>query len=190
MSNISPSTNVYVFFNDPRYGRIWVSDTKLLRNKNGDLVLVPELDSEARYAKAFRYDLAVIAGRRFNTEGVLNPSIYQAGFTLTPSNTAEEIGSGPTTSAPDKDGRVVMHYRGLLVRPGYDVKTGACWHVKFPGQQIESVRGDSPESAVDKVFERNLQHLAERYEMPSEPPAPPAQPTNSDGARMRPGSLR
>jgi hypothetical protein len=154
------------------------------------LVLVPDLDDEARHAKAFRYDLAVIAARRLNSEGVLNPNIYQAGFTLVPSDSAEEIASGATTSAPDRDGRVIMQYRGLLVRPGQDVKTGPCWYVKFPGQQVESVRGDSPESAVDKVFERNLQHLAEQYEMPPEPQVPPAQPTNSDGARLRPGSLR
>lgn len=189
MSNISPTTSVYIFFTDPRYGRVWVANTKLLRNKYGDLVLVPELDNEARFAKSFPYESAVIAARRFNTEHVLNPDIYQARFTLVASNSAEEIAFGPTTSAPDKDGRVIMHYRGLLVRPGYDVNTGRCWYVKFPNQTVESVRGDSPEAAVDKVFERNLQNLAEKY-TPTEPPVPPAATTNSyESARVRPGSL-
>ena len=192
MSNIGPSTNVYIFFNDSRYGRIWVSGTELIKNNLGELVLKPVLDDEARNAMSWRYDLAVIAARRFNSEGVLNPYIYQACFTLSPSNSAEEIASTPITSAPDKDNRVVMQYRGLLVRPGRDVKVGPCWYVKFPGITIESVRGDSPEDAVDKVFERNLQDKAEKYEVPPEPVAPPAASSTKvyNGHRVRPGSLK
>jgi hypothetical protein len=188
MSHIGPSTNVYIFFHDSRYGRIWVSGTELIKSKFGEWVLVPTLDDEARNAKSWRYDLAVIAARRFNTEGYLNPSVYQACFTLSPSNSAEEIASATTTSAPSEDNRVIMQYRGLLVRPGTDVKYGRCWFVKFPGQQIESVRGDSPEDAVEKVYERNLQDKAEKFDAP--PPEPIAPPATSKGeGRTRPGGL-
>src|ERR1700693_1213471 len=173
MSNIGPSTNVYIFFNDSRAGRIWVSGTELIKNNLGNLVLKPVLDDEARNAKSWRYDLAVVAARRFNTEGVMNSSIYQACFALSASNSAEEIASASITSAPDKDNRPVMQYRGLLVRPGRDVKVGPCWYEKSPGTTIESVRGDLP-VAVNKVFERNLQDKAEKYEVPPEPVAPPA----------------
>jgi hypothetical protein len=32
MSSIGAATNVYIFFHDPRFGRIWVSDTEMVRN--------------------------------------------------------------------------------------------------------------------------------------------------------------
>jgi hypothetical protein len=188
MSFIGPSTNVYIFFHDPRYGRIWVADTELLRNNLGNLVLVPKLDDEARNAKPMRYDIATIAARRFNTEGVLNPSIYQACFSLSPDNSAEEIASAPTTSAPDKDDRVVMHYKGILVRPF--IPRGWCVHLYDGPRQLESVRGDTVEEAADKVIERNLFKFAEKYTQPEPEVVPPAPTDSYGGARMRPGGLR
>jgi hypothetical protein len=187
MSSISAATNVYIFFHDPRFGRIWVSDTEMVRNNLGNLVLIPKLDNEARNAKSWRYDLALIAARRFNTEGVLNPSIYQACFTLSPSDSAEEIASGSTTSAPTKDNRVVMQYRGLLVRP-YNPR-GWCVHLVRDGAQLESVKGETVEEAVDKVIERNLFQYAEKHEQPEPEAAVPATKKPFNG-RVRPGSLR
>jgi hypothetical protein len=186
MSSISAATNVYIFFHDPRFGRIWVSDTEMVRNNLGNLVLVPKLDNEARNAKSWRYDLALIAARRFNTEGYLNSSIYQACFALSPSDAAEEIASGSTTSAPDKDNRVIMQYKGLLVRP-FNPK-GWCVHLKRDGTQLESIRGETVEETVDKVIERNLFQYAEKFEQP-EPEADPSAPKKPFNGRIRPGSL-
>ena len=184
MSFIGPATTVYIFFHDPRYGRIWVADTELVRNKLGELVLKPELDDEARYAKPYRYDMAVIAARRFNTEGVMNSSIYQACFALSASNSAEEIASAPTTSAPDKDNRTVMIYKGILVRPY--IPRGWCVHLYDGKMQLESVRGDTIEEAADKVIERNLLKFAEKYEQPESEVVAPSAPTNNyGGARVR-----
>jgi hypothetical protein len=187
MSSIGAATNVYIFFHDPRFGRIWVSDTETVRNNLGNLVLVPQLDNEARNAKSWRYDLALIAARRFNNEGHLNPAIYQACFTLSPSDSAEEIASGPTTSAPQADGRVIMQYKGLLVRPF--IPKGWCVHLKRDGTQLESVRGETVEEAVDKVIERNLFQYAEKFEQPAPEVVAPA-PKKSYNGRMRPGSIR
>jgi hypothetical protein len=188
MSLIGPSTNVFIFFHDPRYGRVWVADTELVRNKLGELVLKPILDDEARYAKPYRYDMAVIAARRFNSEGVMNSAIYQACFALTASNSAEEIASAQSTSAPDKDGRTVMHYKGILVRPY--IPRGWCVHLYDGKMQLESIRGETIEEAVDKVIERNLTKFAEKYTQPEpEPVAPSAPKNNYGGARVRPGSL-
>jgi hypothetical protein len=188
MSFIGPATTVYIFFHDPRYARVWVADTDLARNKLGELVLVPQLDSEAKEAKSWRYDMAVIAARRFNTEGVLNSSIYQACFSLSKDNNSEEIASAPTTSAPDKDNRTVMHYKGVLVRPY--IPRGWCVHLYDGKMQLESVRGETIEEAVDKVIERNQLKFAEKYTQPEpEVVAPPA-PDKYNGHRMRPGSLR
>jgi hypothetical protein len=188
MSNIGPSTTVYIFFHDPRYDRVWLASYEIVRNRLGDLIMKPELDADPRCAMSCRYEMAIIIKRRLETEGYLNPSIYEAHFSLTP--TGDEVAAGNNTSAPDKDGRVIMQYRGLLVRPGHDVNHGRCWFVKFPGQGIESIRGNSPEEAVDKVFERNLQDKAEKYDAPPpEPQAPPAQNPHN-GYRLRPGSLR
>jgi hypothetical protein len=189
MSNNGPSTNVYIFFHDPRYGRVWVADTELVRNKLGVLVLKPILDNEGKYAKPWRYDMAVIAARRFNTEGVINSSVYQACFTLSPNNSAEKIASAPTTSAPDKDGRVVMQYRGLVVRPY--IPRGWCVHLYDGKMQLESVRGETVEEAADKVIERNLFKFAEKFTQPEpEVVAPSAKPKKDYGGhRMRPGGL-
>jgi hypothetical protein len=193
MSNIGPNTNVYIFFHDPRHGRIWVQDTELILNQRGEKVLKPLLDDDPRYAKSWRYDIAVIAARRFKSEGVLNPHLYQACFTLSPSNSAEEIASASTTSAPDKDDRVVMQYKGVLVRPY--IPRGWCVHLFDGPRQLESVKGETVEEAVDKVIERNQLQFAEKYTQPEpEPVAPsaPASPTakHYEGHRVRPGSLK
>jgi hypothetical protein len=188
MSSIGAATNVYIFFHDPRFGRIWVSDTEMVRNNLGNLVLIPKLDNDARNARSWRYDLAVIAARRFNTEGFLNSSIYQACFTLSPSDSAEEIASGSTTSAPDKDNRVVMHYKGVTVRPY--IPRGWCVHLYDGPRQLESVKGDTIEEAVDKVIERGQLKFAEKFEQQQpEPKVVPSAKKPFNG-RIRPGSIR
>ncbi len=189
MPSINANTNVYIFFHDPSYVRVWVADVESIRNARGELVLKPTLDNDARYAKSWRYDTAVIVARRFNEEGVINSSIYQACFALSPSNSAEEIASAPPPQVPDKDGRVDMVYKGVVARPF--VPRGWCVHLWDGPRQLESVRGDTVEEAVDKVIERSLLKFAEKHEVPPEPETTPSsKPDKYNGHRIRPGSLR
>jgi hypothetical protein len=189
MSNISERTNVYLWtYHPPHSGqRAWVAETNLVRNNLGNLILKPELDTDPKCAMSFRYSVGVIAKRRFETEGYINPTNYDFHFSLTA--TGEEIATGNVTSAPIADGRTIMYYRGLIARPGVDVNHGRVWYVRFPGQAIEGIRGDSAEDAVNKTYERNLQHLAEAAPPPEPEVVPPA-PTKSYEGRLRPGSRK
>lgn len=186
MSDIRADTTCFIFFTDSR-GRIWVSGTETRRNRLGDLILVPILDDEARYAKPWRFDLAQIAARRFSTEGYLNPAI-KLKFALQASDSAEEISSAEAAPVFRDDQRVPMHYRGLIAVPGR-TSAGPSWYVRFPGMAIESIRGATPEEAVDKTYERNLQDKAEKYVAPPEPQTL-AQIQNNCGFRRRPGDIR
>jgi hypothetical protein len=188
MSHISGSTNVYIWtYHPPHSGqRAWVATAETVRNNLGQLILKAELDDDPKCAASFRYDVGIIAKRRFESEGYFNPAYHDFHFSLSP--TGEEIASGNTTSAPDKDNRTVMIYKGIVARPY--IPRGWCVHLYDGKMQLESVRGETIEEAVDKVIERNLLKFAEKYEQPEPEPAPSA-PTNSyGGARVRPGSLK
>jgi hypothetical protein len=191
VNNIRSDSTVFIFFvshSDLR-GRLWVSGTENRRDKFGNLVLEPSLNVDARNAKGFRHDMALLAARRFASEGFVPPG-YVAKFSLEKSNSSDELSAIETAPTFQDDRRVPMHYRGLLAVPGRDVRDGDCWYVRFPGQGIESIRGATPEDAVDKTFERNLQDKAEKYFPPVEQPTQtPPQPTKYNGARIRPGDL-
>lgn len=190
MSYISSNTSVFIWIHHPPNSgqRAWLGAYTTPRNQLGEIFLKPEFFDDPREAKSFKYEFALIVKRRLENEGYMNPNFYAFHFSLNP--TGEEVAGGSTTSAPDKDGRVVMQYRGLLVQPGRDVNIGPCWFVKFPGQAIESVRGTTPEVAVDKTYERNLQHLAEQAPPPEPEPEAPSAPTTPFEGRLRPGSIR
>jgi hypothetical protein len=147
-------------------------------------VLVPTLDDEQQNATPFSYEMALLIRRRL-VEEQPNRDIR---LSLTP--TGEEIDSGfSTTSTPDKDGRQVMSYKGLLVYPGFNSRQGIpCWYCRFPGHAIESVSGETPEQAVDTVYERNLQSKAEHAPTPQPEPGPVVSKKNSSG-RSRPGDM-
>lgn len=187
MSYIGPSTRVYVWwYHQDR--RVWLAGHEQVRNRLGELILKPELDDDPHAALAVRYDLAQVFKRRLDTEDYLNPAVYQARFSLTPEG--EEIASGVTaSSAPDKDQRQVMQHRGLLVRPY--IPRG--WFVKLTegSREMEPVKDDTIEGAVEKVFERGLERFAEK--IPTERPAP-TEPLVSNNkyasGRLRPGALR
>jgi hypothetical protein len=192
VNNIRSDSNIFIYFisDRDRRGRLWVVELENSRDKFGNLVLEPLLNTDPRNAKSFRYDLAQLAARRFASEGLVPPG-YATKFSLEKSNSSDEISAIETAPTYQDDRRVPMHYKGLLAVPGRDTRTGEeCWWVRFPGQNIESIRGNSVEEAVDRVFERNLQHLAERYEAPPPAPEPLATPRKNYGARIRPGDLR
>jgi hypothetical protein len=194
-NNIRSDSTVFIFFVSGRdlRGRLWVSGTENRRDKFGNLQLEPLLNTDPRNAKGFRYDLAQLAARRFASEGFVPPG-YVTKFTLERSNSSDELSAIETAPTYQDDRRVPTPYRGLLAVPGRDVRDGECWYVRFPNQGIESIRGATPEEAVDKTFERNLQDKAEKHYPPVEEPTPaPPQTTTKKyqpGVRVRPGDLR
>jgi len=187
MSNISSLTNVYVWFLNPRTGeRVWVKKVDNIRDPRRDnqLILTPTMDDEPQNATSFRYDFAIQMKARFASE---LPPQYDAHFSL--SATGEEVARASSTSAPDRDGRQVMMYRGLLVHPGWNTRQNCpCWFVKFPGHSIESISGDTPETAVNIAYERNLQNKAEQAPPPQPEPEPVV--TKQFNGRVRPGDVR
>jgi hypothetical protein len=124
--------------------------------------------------------------RRFDSEGVMDPTIYETKFTLSRGRDSEEIATGHTASAPDAKGREVTACRGLLVRPGYG---NEFWWVKMPGTAIESIKGLTPEDAVEKVLERNLYQAAEKAPAPEPEPEQINEVQNEEQHRIRPGDL-
>jgi hypothetical protein len=186
---IGPDTNVFPWVFHPPYSgqRAWISSYETVRNNLGELVIQPKLDSDPSTARSMPYQAALILKRRIESENVISP-LYTVHFSLDP--TSDEVGAGHTTSAPTEDQRVVMTYKGILVRPGVDVNRGRCWFVRFPNTTIESIKADSVEAAVDTVFDRGLQDKAEQAPPPPAPPPPESASQNNYGARVRPGDLR
>jgi hypothetical protein len=188
MSNISSATSIFPFFFHPQTGqRIWLTGVENRKDPRRDkLILTPLMDDDYRVAKSFRYDFCVRMRERFSED---LPPQYDLHFTLSPGDTTEEVGRASSTSAPDRDGRQVMMYRGLLVHPGWNTRQNCpCWFVKFPGHSIESISGDTPETAVNIAYERNLQNKAEQAPPPQPEPEPVV--TKQFNGRVRPGDVR
>jgi len=180
MSSISQNTYVYPwFYNNGQ--RVWISAVESKRNlKTGALVLWPLLDDDPSRAQKYLYSYALVMKRRFSEE---LPSQYDVHFSLTA--TGEEVARGEINSSPDRDSRVIMSYKGLLVHPGNGNKF---WWVKFPGTTIESIKAETPEEAVEKTIERNLFQYAEKA--PAEAVPEPEVKKVPAGPRVRPGSFR
>jgi hypothetical protein len=188
MSAINGQTNVYLWtYHPPNSGqRVWVAGTDTVQNRLGEKILNPILDTDPHAAESFRYDIAIIAKRRFESEGCIDPFLYSFHCSLTA--TGEEVAAGNTTSAPDKDNRVVMHYKGVTVRPY--IPRGWCVHLYDGPRQLESVKGDTIEEAVDKVIDRGQLKFAEKFEQQQpESKVVPSAPKKSFNGRIRPGSM-
>ncbi len=183
MSAISASTLVFPYFLDPQTGqRIWLTSAETRTTRDDRKILFPLMDDDQAAAKSFRYDLALIMQRRFREEG-LGPQ-YDLHFALNP--TGEEVARSGVTSAPTADNRQVMTYKGLLVRPY--IPHGWCVHLFDGPRQLESVKGETIEGAVDKVYERNLQTKAEKAPAPPAPEPPELEVAR--GPRLRPGDIQ
>jgi len=184
MSYINADTPVFVWFHDPRYGRIWLAGAENVRNNLGTLILKPLLTDDPHEAVSYPYQLALVMKRRFDTERYLNPSLYETKFSLTAGNSSEEIAGGSTPSSTS-DSRVITPCKGLLVRP-YNPR-GWCVHLVRDGAQLESVKGETVEETADKVIERNLFQYAEKA--PAPPPPEPPRTQQAPSYRRRPGSI-
>jgi hypothetical protein len=185
---IAATTCVYVWLINTNTGqRNWITSVDLKTNGLGQKVLVPLFDDDQHFAAKFEFQYALIMRRRLNAEGVANPAINRFFFSLSPSG--EEVASEDVAgSSITKDGRVPMGYRGLLAVPGFDTRTQqSCWYIKFPHSTIESVRGSTPEEAINKAYERGPEAL--KYAERAAPEAPPEEPKKEvyAGPMLRPG---
>jgi hypothetical protein len=186
MSDVAATTPVFIWILNPETGkRIWVNDTETVRNNRNEFVIKPVWDDEDRFAKSFPFQLAIVIKRRLESEGLLNQS-YKICFSLSADGDPIAIRENHRSSEEDK--RVSMAYRGLLAVPGFNTcDQTLCWFVRFPNQSIESIRGATPEEAVDNAYERNLQDKAEKAPVVEPVEIKPRKP---EGPRIRPGSIR
>jgi hypothetical protein len=183
MSNINGKTRVFIWFNDPRYPRIWVAGVTNVKNEFGETLLKPLLSDTASEAIGYEYSVALVAKRRFDSEGLLNPAIYEAKFSLTPDG--EEIAGHNRTAAPTADNRTIMYYRGFIFRPY--TPSGWCMHLYDGPRQLESIKSDKIEDCYLRAEERNLLKFAEKA---PEPPAPEPEKKSYNGPRLRRGDLQ
>jgi hypothetical protein len=176
MSHVNGNTSVFIWLvqNGQRH---WISKVDNIKDTRLDkLVLTPTLDDDPHLASSFSYQAALIIRRRLLEE---RPT-RDIRFALTP--TGEEIATGGMNSAPDKDNRVVMHYRGFIFRP--HIPSGWCLRLHDGPRQLESVRSDTIEDCYLRAEERNLLKFAERA---PEPPAPEPVKEIYNGPVIRPG---
>jgi hypothetical protein len=164
--------------------KYWLISAENQRDRNGRLVLQGKWGKPSE-AQPVSLELGTVYRRRFIEE-----THCDVHFTLS-AGSSEYVEEPNSSSSQGEDIRQPMQYRGLLAHPGIDTKTGTrCWYVKtFAGpMQLESIRGATPEEAVDRAYERNLQHKSEKAPPPPQVVAP--QPAAPAGPRLRPGSLR
>jgi hypothetical protein len=182
---ISAATKVYIWLTQPgTQQRIWLRSTELVVNRRGEKVLKPAWDDELQFARSWTFEYATILRRRLLSEGFVNPNVHTIRFSLHP--TGESVGNENSERSLGDDTRTVMFYRGLVVRPGFDVKLGRVWYVKFPGNTaLESLRGSTVEEVVDRCYEMGLQASAEQS--PPPPTPEPPKEIRNQGPRQRPG---
>lgn len=187
---IGANTQVFPFFHNRGLWtggeRIWIKSVENKKDSRIDrLILWPTLDDDYREAKSFAFETFQIIRRRFNDE---LPARYRdLRAVLTAGENTDEVDAGQTpVETPYYGGRTVQHVRGLLVRPGHDVR-GPAWFIRIfgeDGKQIDSIRAESPEVAAQNVFDRKIQDRAEKAPAPPKPVE-----VNQPGPRLRPGSV-
>jgi hypothetical protein len=184
MSDISSSTMVHVVGIAPDGHREYLVKPELHRNAKQELELWPIWSKEPRDSRSMNYEMAQLFQQRMRRE---HGTVIH--FTLS-AGADQFIQTREPSDRMDFGNRPNMAYKGLLAVPGYDVRNQKpVYYVRFPKSNIESVRGDTVEEAVDKVFERNLQQYAEKAPaMP--PPEPPKVDVPYTGPRLRPGDIR
>jgi hypothetical protein len=96
-----------------------------------------------------------------------------------------------------EDDRVPMHYRGVIAKPGIDVANGQrCWFVAVldpidRSKQLESVKGDTVESCINKAISLFGIEKLERYQVSVDvEPPPPVQSNKPSGWRSRPADRK
>ena len=181
---ISAKTKVYLWLTQLNtQQRIWLRSTELVVNRRGEKVLKPAWDDELQFAGSWTFEYAAILRRRLLSEGFLNANVHTIRFSLDP--TGDSVGNENGERSLGDDTRTAMFYRGLIARPGFDVKLGRVWYLKFPGNIArESLRGSTVEEVVDRAYEMGLQASAEQA-----PPPPASEPPEEIGIqpRQRPG---
>ena len=184
--SISHSTPVFISATHQGQ-RFWLTGTTNERHKSsGNLVLMGQWSPEPSAARSQTLETAVITRRRLWEE-----SNCQVDFSLAAGSL--DFVEGQATSSPGgPDERPTMEFRGLLIRPGIDVRSGTkTWFIRLRDPQrgeLQSIKAESPQEAVQKIFERGLQDIAEKA--PVVPPQPQQAAPARSTARIRPGSFR
>jgi len=161
---ISASTRVHVTWTDPQ-GLKYMVKPDTTRNNLGEIVFHPLWSYEARDSRPISYELAVSLRER-----VWNEARIKLHFTLSAGDSQFIEDTFLPAEPPTKDERVPMMYRGIVAVPGIHVTHGRCWFVRFLGTAIESIRGNSPEEVIDKVYARpDLLPFAEKAPQESAP---------------------
>jgi hypothetical protein len=183
---IASSTKVYIWITQPgTQQRIWLRSTELVVNQRGEKVLRPTWDDEMAFAGSWTFEYATILRRRLLSEGFLNENVHPIQFSLSP--TTESVANENPERSLGDDTRTAMSYRGLIATPGFDVKLGRVWFVKFPGNIArESLRGSTVEEVVDRCYAMGL-HASAEQAPPPPAPGPPKEIRNQP--RQRPGDL-
>ena len=136
--------------------KYWLIKAENQRGPNGRLILQGKWGSSAE-AQPVSLELAAVYRRRFAEE--THCDVY---FTLSASDSAPYFEESNSSNAQGEDNRQAVSYRNLLARPGINTRNGErCWYVRISegNQQLESIRGTSPEAAIDRVYEMNfVQH--------------------------------
>ncbi|MGC2287347.1 MAG: hypothetical protein WA542_19000 [Candidatus Acidiferrum sp.] len=183
---LNRDTKIFVTIFPPGAPQQWLVSSQTIRDKNtGTLILWPTWNTDPSRARSMTLEYATIFRVRYQRE-----QGHLSHFTLAAGDRTFVEESGASSSIGE-DQRAPMQYKGLLARPGVNVRTGErCFFVKLRDQtgELEPVRGATPEEAVDLTFDRGLQDKAERA-----PVVQPAQPVVQQQAgsryRVRPGSL-
>jgi hypothetical protein len=180
---------VHVVFVLTNGNRIWFSHTDRRQHpRTFEWQTVPVADDDPRQSRPMRYDMALMAAKRWREE-------FHYSVRLALEQYGEFIDE-PEQATPALAERTPKHaiVNGIdiLVIPGSD----RFYYVRFPGSAIESLKGNTPEEAVDAfekmvVYRPELAKWVERYV----PPAPRAeepvaqQQTHQQFGRRRPGDV-
>jgi hypothetical protein len=185
MSYLAKSTHVHIIGIRGDGRKQYLVKPETTKNARGETVLWPLWSDFPKDSKPLDFEFAKIFQRRMRQE-------HGAKIHLTLTAGGDFVEFREPEDAADYTKRVPMTYKGLIATPGFHAQTQTpVWYVKLrdPARgDLESIRGDSVEEAVDRVFERQLQHFAEKAPEAIQPPAVP-QDDAPVGPRFRPGDI-
>jgi hypothetical protein len=185
---ISRDTHIYIstVAGGQRY---WLVKAETGRDQNsGKIVVMPKWTTTPSEARPAGYETAIIFRRRSREE-------YGASCDFSLSAGSLDFIEPENNSNPNgEDTRADKSFRGIRCRPGVDVKSGQrCYFVHILSEdgrfQINSVKGDTPEQAVQKVIDLGYQNFAERSQVEQAPIVQQQQQRPAGGPRVRPGDL-
>lgn len=184
---VSRNTRFYLTIFPPNAPQQWLVNSQTVRDKNtGTLILWPDWSTDPSKARSMTYEYAVIFAERFQRE-----QGHKVHMTLE-AGSKEFLEDSGSPSSNGQDERTPVAHEGYVVRPAFNVRESRrCWVIRLHDERgdLEPIRADSPDEAVQKMKDRHLESKAERAipAAPVETSQPVAVPR---GPRIRPGSFR